>query len=474
MKHQTLEPEQKALEINLDDRVYGTFAEIGAGQEVARHFFQAGAAAGTIAKTMSAYDKVYSDEIYGSEPSGRYVCEARLYKMLNHEYELLEERLTDDRPKTTFFAFADTVAAINYHKTIKGDGWLGIRFQVEPSGDYNDFVLHVKMLDNSNGLQQQAIGVLGVNMVYGAFRYQNDPETLVKSLMDSLEGRVQIDMIRMTGPAFEDLDNRLLTLYLVKHGLCDVSMFDKKGQPVHASEFLYRKSVLMLRGSFRPMTLVNEDMLKVSTSQFKAEPDVEPRKSKVLTEITLSNLCGDTKEVDEKDFLDRADLLCAMGQTVVISNCDVYSKLIDYLADFKVNKVGIVVGARVLLDLINDKFYNYSDGRLLAAFGELFRKNVKVYVYPIMQEGTAELMTAQTMPIPDEIRFLYKHLTDGGQITDIKGYNRKILHIFSKTVLEMIANDEEGWERLVPSKVVRLIKEKCLFNYPTQRLEFDY
>lgn len=474
MKHQTLEPEQKALEINLDDNVYGTFAEIGAGQEVARHFFQAGAAAGTIAKTMSAYDKVYSDEIYGSEPSGRYVCEARLYKMLNHEYELLEERLTDDRPTTTFFAFADTVAAINYHKTIKGDGWLGIRFQVEPSGDYNDFVLHVKMLDNSNGLQQQAIGVLGVNMVYGAFRYQNDPETLVKSLMDSLEGRVQIDMIRMTGPAFEDLDNRLLTLYLVKHGLCDVSMFDKKGQPVHASEFLYRKSVLMLRGSFRPMTLVNEDMLKVSTSQFKAEPDVEPRKSKVLTEITLSNLCGDTKEVDEKDFLDRADLLCAMGQTVVISNCDVYSKLIDYLADFKVNKVGIVVGARVLLDLINDKFYNYSDGRLLAAFGELFRKNVKVYVYPIMQEGTAELMTAQTMPIPDEIRFLYKHLTDGGQITDIKGYNRKILHIFSKTVLEMIANDEEGWERLVPSKVVRLIKEKCLFNYPTQRLEFDY
>lgn len=474
MKHQTLEPEQKALEINLDSKVYGTFAEIGAGQEVARHFFQAGAAAGTIAKTMSAYDKVYSDEIYGSEPSGRYVCEARLYKMLNHEYELLEERLTDDRPDTTFFAFADTVAAINYHKTIKGDGWLGIRFQVEPQGEFNDFVLHVKMLDHSNGLQQQAIGVLGVNMVYGAFRYHDNPETLVKSLMDSLDDRVQIDMIRMTGPAFENLDNRLLTLYLVKHGLCDVSMFDKKGQPVHASEFLYRKSVLMLRGSFRPMTLVNEDMLKVSTSQFKAEADVEPRKAKVLTEITLNNLCGSGENVDEKDFLDRADLLCAMGQTVVISNCDVYAKLIDYLADFKVNKVGIVVGARVLLDLINDKFYNYSDGRLLAAFGELFRKNVKVYVYPIMQEGTAELMSAKNMPIPNEIRFLYKHLTDGGQIVDIVGYNRKVLHIFSKTVLEMIANDEEGWERLVPSKVVRLIKEKCLFDYPTQKLEFDY
>jgi hypothetical protein len=470
MKHLALEPEQKALEINLDDRVYGTFAEIGAGQEVARHFFQAGAAAGTIAKTMSAYDKVYSDEIYGSEPTGRYVCEARLYKMLNHEYELLEERLTDERPDTTFFAFADTVAAINYHKTIKGDGWLGIRFQVEPNGDSNDVVLHVKLLDNSNGLQQQAIGVLGVNLVYAVFRYYNDPETFCKSLVDSLKGRVQVDMVRMTGPAFEQLDNRLLPLYLVKHGLCDVSMFDKKGQPVHASEFLYRKNVLVLRGSFRPATLVNEDMLKVSTKQFKAESDVEPRKTKVLTEITLSNLKNDG-ELDEKDFLDRADILCAMGQTVVISNCDAYTKLIDYLADFKVNKTGLVVGARVLLDLINEKYYSHSDGSLLAAFGELFRKNVKVYVYPIMQEGTAELMTAKNLPIPDAITFLYRHLIDSQQITDLEGYDRKILHIFSKTVLEMITNDEEGWERYVSLKVSRLIKDECLFNYPKKYFE---
>ncbi len=473
MKHQALEPEQKALEINLDSRVYGTFAEIGAGQEVARHFFQAGAAAGTIAKTMSAYDKVYSDEIYGHEPTGRYVCETRLYKMLDHEYQLLEERLSDSRPNTTFFAFADTVAAINYHRTIKGDGWLGIRFQVEERGDYNDVMLHVKMLDNSNGLQQQAIGVLGVNLVYGAFRYHSNPEIFVKSLMDSLQGRIEVDMIRMTGPAFEHLDNRLLTLYLVKHGLCNVSIFDKKGSPIHASDFLYRKQVLVLRGSFRPMTLVNEDMLKASTAQFKAETDVDSSKTKILTEITLSNLSADGY-LDEKDFLDRSDLLCAMGQTVVISNCDSYAKLIDYLTDFKVEKVGIVVGARVLLDLINDKFYNYSDGRLLAAFGELFRKNVKIYVYPIMQEGTAELMTAQNMPIPNEITFLYKYLTDGGQITDIKGYDRKLLHIFSKTVLEMITNDEDGWERYLPSKIVRLIKEKSLFNYPTQKMEFEY
>jgi hypothetical protein len=331
----------------------------------------------------------------------------------------------------------------------------------------------VKLLDNSNGLQQQAIGVLGVNLVYAVFRYYNDPETFCKSLVDSLKGRVQVDMVRMTGPAFEQLDNRLLPLYLVKHGLCDVSMFDKKGQPVHASEFLYRKNVLVLRGSFRPATLVNEDMLKVSTKQFKAESDVEPRKTKVLTEITLSNLKNDG-ELDEKDFLDRADILCAMGQTVVISNCDAYTKLIDYLADFKVNKTGLVVGARVLLDLINEKYYSHSDGSLLAAFGELFRKNVKVYVYPIMQEGTAELMTAKNLPIPDAITFLYRHLIDSQQITDLEGYDRKILHIFSKTVLEMITNDEEGWERYVSLKVSRLIKDECLFNYPTQKLEFEY
>jgi hypothetical protein len=473
MKRQALEPEQKALEINLDDRIYGTFSEIGAGQEVARHFFQAGAAAGTIAKTMSAYDKIYSDQIYGPEPTGRYVCEARLYKMLDHECRLLDERLSDDRPESTFFTFADTVSAINYHKTIKGDGWLGIRFQVEPRGEYNDIVLHVKMLDNSNGLQQQAIGILGVNLIYGAFRYYKAPEILARSLMDSLDGRLQVDMIRMTGPAFNGLDNRLLTLYLVKNGLCDVSMFDAKGQPVHGSEFLYRRSVLMLRGSFRPATLVNEDMLRASTIQFKREPDVEPRKSQVLTEITIENLASDG-EIDEQDFLDRAEILCEMGHTVVISNCDVYSKLINYLSDFKVQKVGLVIGARVLLDLINDKYYNYSDGRLLAAFGDLFQKNVKVYVYPILQEGTAELMTAQNLPIPNEITFLYKHLTDREQIVDIVGFNRAVLNIFSKTILEMIENDEDGWEVYVPKNIAKLIKEKSLFKYPTQKLEFNY
>ena len=345
---QQLEIEQKALEINLDDSVYGTFAEIGAGQEVARHFFQVGAAAGTIAKTMSAYDKIFSDKIYGTEASGRYVCEARLYKMLDHEYDLMLSRLQNERPDTCFFVFADTIAAINYQRTIKGDGWLGVRFQLQPDGEPNDIVLHVSMLDRDNRLQQQAIGVLGVNLIYACYRYNKNPEIMLESLLDSLHGRVKIDMIRITGPDFEELDNRLLSLYLVKHKLSDVAMFGPDGKNVHASEFLYKKFVLMVRGSYRPATLVNLDMIRASFNFFRNEEEVDARKAYLLTEITLDNLRSEG-ELDENDFLDRAALLNELGQTVVISNCQDQSRMTKYLSDFKVQKFGFVIGVRELL-----------------------------------------------------------------------------------------------------------------------------
>ncbi|MFT5747946.1 MAG: hypothetical protein ACI920_003337, partial [Saprospiraceae bacterium] len=229
-----LETDQKTLEINLDAQVYGAFAEIGAGQEVARYFFQVGAAAGTIAKTMSAYDKLVSDDVYGTEPAGRYVCESRLYKMLDHEYDLMMRRLRNDRPDTNLFAFADTVSAVNYSRTIKGDGWLGLRFQLAPDEEPNDFVLHVKMKDKSNQLQQQAVGILGVNLIYGCYRYFEDPKVLIESLMDGLDGRISIDMIRLTGPRFTNLDNRLISLWIVKMGLTDVAIFDANKQNVQA------------------------------------------------------------------------------------------------------------------------------------------------------------------------------------------------------------------------------------------------
>ena len=473
-QRKALEPEQKALEINLDDSIYGTFAEIGAGQEVARYFFQAGAAAGTIAKTMSAYDKVYSDQIYGAEPSGRYVCENRLYTMLEHEYDLMESRLQNDRPDTNFFVFADTIAALNFTKTIRGDGWLGIRFQLDPNGLPNDLVIHVRMLDNDNRLQQQAVGILGVNLIYACFRYNKNPEMMLLSLIDGLQGRAAIDMIRLTGPDFKHVDNRLLSLFLVKHNMTDVAMFGPDGQNVHASEFLYKKNVLVLRGSYRPLTLVNQDMIRAAYEQFRHEPNMsDPKKICMLAEITLDNLMLDGN-LDEADFLDRAELLCAMGQTVIISNCEQHQRLITYLSDYRVQKLGLVLGIKALLDLVNEKYYQNADGSLLSAFGELFPRMFQLYVYPAMQEGSAELMNCRNLPVPEGIKFLYRHLLDSQQIVDIEGFNSNYLHIFSKEVLHALQGDEAGWEQFVPTKVAALVKAKCLFGFPCQKMEFEY
>lgn len=476
MSRQLLETEQKALEINLDASIYGAFAEIGAGQEVARYFFQVGAAAGTIAKTMSAYDKLVSDDIYGPEVKGRYVCESRIKKMLDHEYDLLLRRLRNDRPDANLFAFSDTVAAINYTRTIKGDGWLALRFQLSPDTEPNDIVIHVKMLDNDNHLQQQAVGILGVNMIYGCYRYHTNPEELIVSLMDSLRGRIQIDMVRLSGPDFENVDNRLICLWLIKHGLSDVAMFNSDKQPVHASEFLYRKHTMIVRGSFRPATVVNLDMIKKSWEQFKAEESVDARKCALLTEITWDNLCLATSAegVDEKDYLDRADILCALGQTVVVSNCEQYVKLTDYLADYRIPSIGLVIGVQQLLTLINEKYYKNLDGRLLAAFGEIFTRNTKFYVYPSLQEGSEELMVTENLPVPEGVTFLYQHLLNSKQIVDVENYNADLFHIFSKEVLFMLQEDEKGWEDLVPVKVASLIKEKCLFGFPFQQIEFEY
>lgn len=463
MQEQILKTEQKALEINLNKSIYGTFAEIGAGQEVARNFFQAGAAAGTIAKTMSAYDKIYSDQIYGPEKSGRYVCENRVYTMLDHEYNLLGERLSTCRLDTTFFVFADTVAAINYQKTIKGNGWLGIRFQLKPCSKPNDLIIHVKMLDKDNRLQQEAIGVLGVNMLYACYHYNQDIEKFVKSLKDGLEDRIHIDMMRLSGPEFDHIDDRLTALYLVKHGLTDVAIFDSDKRAQHASEFLYKKSVMVVRGNFRPPTLVTNDVIKSGFNQFTEEPEVDPEKSYVLTELTIDSLLKDG-EMDEQDFLDRTELLCGLGHKVIVSNCSNHQMLINYLNDYKIKRLGLVIGAHELLEIINEKFYNNSDGRLLVAFGELFTRNIKIYVYPARQEMEGNLLHAGNLPVPDGIKFLYQHLLDSHQIEPIKKYNEDLLHIFPFKVLEMIKSGKGGWEKMIPEALVDLIKEKGLFS----------
>lgn len=461
--HQPLETEQKALEINLDPAIYGAFAEIGAGQEVARHFFQVGAAAGTIAKTMSAYDKTVSDEIYGPEPKGRYVCESRLYKMLNHEYRLLEERLRAVRPDQHFFAFADTVTAINYQRTIKGSGWLGLRFQLKTGGPSNDVVLHVRLLDNSNRLQQQAIGVLGVNLIYGCYRYHDDPEVLVQSLLDNLRSRVAIDMVRLQGPDFASVDNRLVSLWAVKHELTDVVIFGPDGTPLHASEFLYKRPILIARGSYRPPTRVQQDMVRCAHAQFCAEPDVDAEKVFFLTEITLENLRADG-ELNEKDFLDRVDILRELGQTVILSNCVQHKKLIAYFQDYRVPRIGLAMGARKFENIILETYQHNLDN-LLSAFGELFLRHVRFYVYPAREKGNDSLLTAHTIEVPPDIRFLYQHLLNHRNIVDVEGYDPGILHIYHKEVLDMIQEKKSGWEDKIPPEVARLIKEKRLLGW---------
>jgi hypothetical protein len=460
---QALETEQKALEINLDDSIYGTLAEIGAGQEVSRNFFKVGASSGTIAKTMSAYDKVVSDEIYGPEPSGRYVCESRLYKMLEHEWELIEGRLRSVRPATNFFVFANTVATMNYQRTIKGDGWLGIRFQTSPASEPNDLVLHIKLLDNDTQLQQQAVGKLGVNMVYAVFRYANDPETLLQSLMDGLKRRISIDMVRLNGPDYEGFDNRLLSLWLIKHGMSEVAMFGPDKRNIHPSEFLYKKHVLVVRASFRPLTLLEEDMIEKGYEQFWHEPEVEGEKTFTLAEITLGNL-NENGPLNEQDFLDRTELLCALGQTVIISNCEEYNQLIAYFSDYRVSHLGLVLRAHRLSEFLSEKYRQNASGSLLAAFGEVFARGVKLYAYPSVLADNTTLMTIQNLPLPEGAKYLYQHLLDHRQIVDIEAFNPAVMNIFASDVLADIRSDKPGWEDMVPLKVAEIVKEKGLFK----------
>lgn len=460
-----IKTEQKALDINLNDPIYGTFAEIGAGQEVARNFFQAGAAAGTIAKTMSAYDKTYSDAIYGLEPSGRYVSESRLYKMLDHEWHLMEERLKESRPDATFFVFADTVQAINYTRTIKGNGWMGLRFRLVPDGPVNDMVLHVKMLDTNNRLQQEAIGILGVNMIYASFYYNDNPEKMVMSLVDNIKDRVSIDLLRINGQSFNYFDNRLVSLYLVKHKLTSVAMFDINSRSIHASEFLYRESLMVIRGNFRPPTIVTQDVIECSFNQFKDETTLSDDKLNLMMEMTMDYLKGNGEDIDEKDFLERADMITALGHKVLLSDCANHEMLINYLSDYKISNLGLVIGVRELQSIITDKYTQNQDGRLLVAFGELFSQNIRIYVYPAQTAETNEIITAENMTVPDGIKFLYQYLLDSRQVVAVKKFNSDILHIYPTDVLIDIQENNAGWEHKVPESLVKLIKERQLFGY---------
>ncbi len=462
-----LDTDQKALEINLNEQIYGTFAEIGAGQEVARIFFKVGAAAGTIAKTMSAYDKTYSDEIYGPESSGRYVCESRLDKMLDHEYNLLTNRLSEIRPGSKFFVFADTVSTLNYSRTIKGNGWLGIRFQLEPDSEPNDIVLHVRMLDNTTSQQQSAVGILGVNLLYGIYAYHKDPEKMIRSLVDEIEGRVHIDMIKLSGPDFQ-IDNRLLAYWLVKHQLAPITMFNASGEAIHPSNLLYKKNIMVVRSNFRPYTVVTQNLIQSGFSQFREDCEKDNGKPAYIFTEMMPAMKGPEAENDVKDFLERADMLNLLGHSVIVSNCREHEELVDYLNDFKFRKLGIAMGAKKVGKLIREKYEQYADSSLLLGFGKLFQNRVTLYVYPAKPSKGDTLLTSENLDVPHELKFLYKHLLDNGRIVDIQEYKEEILHIFTKSALKKIRKGSTDWEKLVPVEISKYINENNALGLPSK------
>lgn len=459
-----LTTKEKALQLNLDPKIYGTIAEIGGGQEVADHFFKAGAASGTIAKTMSAYDMTFSDAIYGK--CDRYVSEEKLTKMLDREYSLLSRRLTHRAKRSHFFAFANTVEVLNFKKTNEGHGWIGLRFQKHSNSAPNECVIHVMLRDNDALWQQQVLGRVGVNLIHACF-FNNEPEDIISSLADNMNlDRLEIDYFRIQGPDFHHVDNRLMSLKLVKNGLTHATMFDPKGNVLQPSAALYKKNIFVLRGRFKPVTHVNVDMMLSGMRAFRKEEDVEISRIQPVCELTLNDLTLEG-EIDENDFLERVDILCSLGQNVMISNYQEHYKLAAYLTQFtRHKKIGIIIGYNNLLRIFDEKYYENLNGGILESFSRLFGSNVKLYVYPTLDSAGKKLLTTKSFNPPAHLQKLFNYFQENQQIEDLQGAKTEHLSIISDHVLKMIKDGEPGWEAFVPKKVSDAIIANHLFNLP--------
>jgi hypothetical protein len=458
---------QKALRINLDPRWYGTIAEIGAGQEVARWFFRAGGAAGTVAKSMSAYDMAVSDAVYGK--ADRYVSQGRLQAMLDREFQLDVERLDEQRgDDTSFFAFADTVVARSYRGGNECHGWMGVKFQSHPRDEPSQIVLHVRMLDAEAPQQQEALGVVGVNLLHAAFFQFHEPERLVESLLDRLTtGRIEIDLLELTGIEFRSVDNRLMALKLVQLGLSGAAMFAPDRRVLQPSEVLRKKAILVERGSFRPPTVVNIDMLEAARAKFEADPAVAERAVLPLTELTMANLRAGGDVVDRKDFLARADLLSACGLTVLISDFAAYHRLAAYLAWRTDGRIGMVMGVPSLLDLFDEEHYAELPGGILEGFGRLFKNDLRLFVYPMLRDE--KVVTVDSVRVDDDLRPLYEYLRRRGSFVELDNYKPDYLPILSRDVLRRIPTEDTGWQPMVPPEVAELITRRGFFGYQRPR-----
>ncbi len=452
----------KALSLNLDKSQYGTIAEIGAGQETARWFFRVGGAAGTIAKAISAYDMQFSDSIYGKSP--RYVSRQRLNAMLTIEYDLIVDRLDEKRgAESTFFAFANTVASRSFSRKEDGSGWLGVKFQTEARAAPSQIDLHVHLTGKKSVQDQETLGILGVNLIYGALMYHQDPELLLPTLMDGLRHHLlEIDMIDFSGPAFEQVDNRLMALRLVEHGMTRGAMFNADGHIVHPADLLYKKAVLIQRSRFNPPTLLNMDMLDCAQKVFQQENNLQPDDLVVISEMTLHNLKAG-EDIDANDFLSRADILCALGKHVLISNMGEYYRLADYLFRYTRLPMSLVLGIPTLTDIFDERYYEDLPGGILEAFGRLFRYRLRLYVSPsIGKDGS--LITADHFEPQRHLRHLYEYLYDNGLISALNSVNQDYLCIHSPEVLEQIRQGGSEWESQVPEPVREVIRSHHLYR----------
>jgi hypothetical protein len=463
------EAHDKALRINLDRARYGTFAEIGAGQEVARWFFRVGGAAGTIAKSVSAYDMAVSDAIYGH--AARYVSRERLEAMLDHELDLNLARLAESRGATSaFFAFADTVSAQSYRGNRECHGWMGVKFQSHPRDQASRIVIHVRMLDRDNAAQQEALGILGVNLLYGAFFHFHEPELLIESLLDGLgTRRIEIDMIELSGIEFRHVDNRLMSMKLVELGLSGAAMFGARGEVLQPSEVMYKRPILLARGSFRPVCYSHLDILRSARETLYPESGAAESVNLLeLAELTLRNLRGDRADIDHQDFLLRADMLAAVGKTVLISDYFEFERLAQYVGRYTKGPTSFVVGAGTLPEIFGARPELETEEQHLEAVAQLFKGGLRLFVYPLRDAVTGTLTTAETYDPGETLRGLYQYVLGRGFVKPLANYTPEHLPIFSRDVLSKIGRGA-SWQQLVPPEVESLIRERRAFSYQLER-----
>ena len=452
-----LDTYEKALTLNLDESKYGVFAEIGAGQETANWFFKASASAGTVAKTISAYDMTMSDALYGK--TSRYVSRERLNSMLHYEYDLLEERLAASRgDSTTFFAFCNTVRARGYKDTKECYGWLGVRFQLKPNTEPCEIVLHLRLLDELNPDQMEALGKVGVNLIYAAFFYRDSLSDFVKSLSDGLiSGRVEVDMLCFNGEGFRHIDNRLCALQLVQSRLTRAAMFNKDGEAVPAADVLYRRPILLLRGSFNPILKLHLDMLHQSNAVFSTVMNSEQQERAIeVCEISMNNLLRDGS-VDHNDFLDRADALQALGKTVLISSSAEFHRIATYLSRYTTEPIAIILSIGLLNELFKEKWSVNLAGGILESFGRLFKNRVQLFVYPWHNIKNKELVTANNFRAPRNWQFFYQHLMQNDRIRTVEAGDTRLLSMTSRKVLKLIEAGGTEWEEWVPEEVCPIV-----------------